>query len=311
MSERAVAAVDRRIDRASLAWGFLSFVLWGLFPLYWKLLKDRPATEVLAHRFIWSFPFYAVLFAVSSRQSIFSVFRHPKRDWLLATLATAFLAINWGLYIYAVMAGRILESSLAYFINPLLNVVVGVVFFGERFPLTLKLATGFAAIGVCLKIALSSTFPTVALILAFSFCAYGVIKKSLKIPAAASSVMEGFIGLLPALAWLVYLQVGATGTGVNSIGSAQPITASTWALFVGAGVITGLPLFLFSFAAQRVPLTLIGPMQFISPSLQFLVGALVYHEPFGTNQLIAFAFIWFGILFYIANQLRNLKFPSK
>ena len=276
-----------KLDRQGYLWGIVSYVMWGFFPLYWKLLHSRANLEVLAHRMIWSFVFYAFIFVVFSRRNWRQLARQSIRDWALIALATAALTLNWGIYIYAVNSGHILEGSLAYFINPILNVAVGVFFFREPFPLVLKLSVGFAAFGVALKIGFSSAFPWISLSLAFLFCFYGMIKKILKMPVMTSSFLEGGLGVLPAIFYL-------------SLVPPPPADLATWLLFAGAGLVTGLPLFLFSFSAQRVPYSVMGMMQFIAPSLQFLVAVLVYGEPFDHINLAAFACIWIAIAFYLA-----------
>ena len=215
--------IDTQSQTRGLALGFLSYALWGFFPIYWKFLEDRSALEVLAHRVIWSFGFYALVFTVFSTERWSKVLNQSRRDWLLASLASLLLAINWGIYIYAVNTNRILEGSLAYFINPILNVAVGVLFFKEAFPPILKLSVGFACIGVIAKILYSPGFPWIALVLAFTFCAYGIAKKLLQIPAITSSVLEAGIALLPALAGATYFQLDA---------QVPAATAATWGLLV-------------------------------------------------------------------------------
>ncbi|MBX3020525.1 MAG: EamA family transporter RarD [Bdellovibrionales bacterium] len=279
-----------------LIWGFISYALWGFFPLYWKLLSHRPAGEVLAHRMAWSFVFYLGIYLFFSGVPAKAIFSQSRRDWILSTLAGLILAFNWGLYIYAVNTGRILEGSLAYFINPILNVTVGVVFFREGFPLILKLSVACAAVGVALKIAYAHEFPAIALALAISFCAYGLIKKLLKIPPTTSSVLESITLFLPAVAAALYFQ-----------GHSLPASTGTWLLFAASGVVTGLPLFIFAYAAQRVPYSVMGMLQFIAPTLQFIVGVWVYNEAFNREQILAFGFIWIGVVLYMGYQVHRLR----
>lgn len=306
-----------RSNRSGLTWGFISYVLWGVFPLYWKLLEDRSPFEILFHRMLWSFVFYLFLFLIFKhkqiinsfrktkwdgifslfrqirRDKIFSLFKQTRRDWIFSFLAAIILAFNWGLYIYAVNSGHVLESSLAYFINPILNVIVGVVFFKESFPPILRWAVVLAAIGVLLKIFLTSGASWISLTLAVTFCIYGVIKKLIKIPALSSSVLEGVVGFLPAVIGVIYfLHEGEV-----------LITPKIWFLFVFSGAVTGLPLFLFSYSAQRVPYSIMGMLQFIAPTLQFLVGIGVYHEAFGLRDLISYGFIWMSGGLYLTYQI--------
>ena len=285
------------MDTRGLLWGFISYALWGFFPLYWRLLADRSPIEILAHRMLWASVFYFLLFTLFTRHQFSRLFTQSRRDWLLSALVTAIICFNWGLYIYAVNSGHVLDSSLAYFINPLLNVAVGKILFKEPFPLFLKLAVAFAALGVLAKVALAPGFPWISLLLAASFCAYGIVKKVLKMPAMTSSVIEGSYALIPAFFGVLYFQSGG----------APQASALTWLLFIGGGVVTGLPLFLFSFAAQRVPYSLMGMLQFISPSLQFLTGVLIFHEAFDLPQIASFGLIWIGIAFFLANQVFRLN----
>ncbi|MGZ5279143.1 MAG: EamA family transporter RarD [Pseudobdellovibrionaceae bacterium] len=283
----------QKLDPQGLTWGLVSYVMWGFFPVYWKLLGSVPAPEILAHRMLWSFAFYLLMFIFTSYRQLPSLFRQTKRDWMLSALACALLSVNWGIYIFAVNSGHILEGSLAYFINPILNVAVGVFFFKESFPFVLKLAVLFAALGVGAKIFLSSTFPWISLVLAFTFCLYGITKKMLKIPARTSSVLEGAVGVVPALLAILYFQQQET----------IPYTSEILFLLIMGGVVTGLPLFLFSFAAQRIPYSIMGMLQFAAPSLQFLVGVFMYNEVFGPKELVSFGLIWIGILFYLSYQV--------
>lgn len=284
-------------DGAGLIWGLASYAMWGFFPVYWKLLASVPALEILAHRMIWSFVFYLLLFMGASFRKLPSLLKQTPRDWALSAVASVLLALNWGIYIYAVNSGHILEGSLAYFINPLLNVAVGVLFFRESFPWMLKLAVLFAALGVAAKIFFSATFPWISLVLAATFCAYGVTKKLSRIPASTSAVLEGAVGLLPALLAVFYFQQ------VNPV----EYPGSLWFLLIMGGAVTGLPLFLFSYAAQRVSYSILGMMQFLAPSLQFAVGVFIYHEAIGPRDLASFGAIWIAVVFYFSYQIYNWR----
>lgn len=281
-----------KLDRRGLLWAVISYSMWGFFPVFWKLLADRSALEILFHRMVWSFVFYLLIFLAFSYRDLKSLWGQPARVWLLSGVAAILLASNWFLYIYAVNSGHILEGSLAYFINPIMNVAVGVLFFREPFPLVLKLSVAFAFLGVMARMMYSPGFPWISLVLASTFCAYGVTKKLLTIPAKTSSVLEGAVGLLPALIGVIYFQQ------VNSMETA-PLT---WLLFILGGMVTGLPLFLFSFSAQRISYSIMGMIQFIAPSLQFLVAVWMFNEPFGWHDLISFGLIWIGMFFFLSYQ---------
>lgn len=287
------------LDRRAIFYGLSSYFFWGFFPMYWKLLSRLPATEILAHRFVWSFVFYAAIYWFTDRQpgKLQILFHQDKKSWCWALAAAFLLAINWGIYIYAVNSGQVLQGSLAYFINPLLVVGVGVFLFKEPFPAVLKIAIGLAAIGVFYQAAFTPTLPWIAVSLAISFCSYGIIKKRLLITPQLSSLMEGAAGLIPAL--LVALMLRQN--------SSVELTQTEWLWLAGSGVITGLPLFCFSYAAQKLPYSLMGMMQFIGPSLQFLVGYFLYKEHMSLANFVSFGLIWSGVGFYLIYQIHKLR----
>lgn len=285
----------------ALTAGLLSYVCWGFFPIYWKFLSRISATEILAHRMIWSCCFYLGVFGFAAwRKQDFNlrqIFQQKASQWAAASLAALVLALNWGIYIYAVNSGQIVQGSLAYFINPLMNVAVGVLFFKESLPPILKLALGFAFAGVLVQVAFASTFPWIALTLATSFCIYGVIKKTRLIPPDLSSAMEGLASLLPALVLAWFYRQGAD----------YQILPHEWLLLIGSGIVTGLPLFLFSLAAQVLPYSLIGMMQFIAPSLQFLVGIFIFGERLEPSGIASFVLIWSGASLYFWHLYRKAR----
>lgn len=277
--------------------GVLSYLCWGFFPIYWKLLKSVTAFEILAHRIVWSCLFYFLLLVFIFKIQPRKLFQQSLRSWIQSLAAALLLAVNWGLYIYAVNEGHILEGSLAYFINPLLNVLVGVVFFKENFPKPLKIAVFFAGLGVLWKVVSNVVFPWISLVLAITFCFYGVVKKSLKVEPSLSSVMEGMTLLIPAVIAMFYYR------GNPSI----QFGAKEWALLIFSGVVTGVPLFLFSFAAQKIPYSMMGVLQFIAPSLQFLVGYWMFSEPVDNANWMAFFLIWIGAGFYLYDRFRMTR----
>ena len=274
-----------------------SYFLWGFFPLYWRLLKAFSAVEILSHRVIWSFVFYTLVFLYVRYRRTSPPVPITPRQIRLSILAAALISVNWGTYIYGVNSGRVLETSLAYFLNPLLSVGVGVIFFKEPFPWPLKLALTFAAAGILVQMGMATQFPWIALTLATSFCSYGVVKKIINVEPSLGSAMEGAAGLVPALIAACYLR------GQSEVA----ITPYYAFLLMGSGVVTGLPLYLFSIAAQTLPYSLLGMMQFVAPTLQFMVGFLIYHEPLDSTRLLAFALIWIGVGFYLADRITRLS----
>lgn len=282
------------VDKRALLPAFGCYILWGFFPLYWKFLSHIPATETLMQRIIWSFVFYALILvarAVWSRKTLQKVTR---RDWLLALATGVLMSLNWGVYIYAVNISRIVEGSLAYFLNPLLVVAVGVVIFREPFPRLLQLAFIMALIGVGIQIAYGDHFPWIALVLAISFCIYGAIKKIVKVNPTQFSMMESAVVLLPALAFATHFRMT----------SDISLSTGDWLLFAGGGVTTGIPLLLFAMAAQRLPYSVMGMIQFIGPTLQFALGVWLFKEPMTQASWFSFAFIWGGVGLYLIDRIR-------
>lgn len=290
------------IPRRQFFMGILSYSLWGFFPIYWKFLKHFSATEILAHRFVWSFVFYGVVYYStvgrgSIREKTSHIIAQSSMQWKAAALSALLLGINWLIYIYAVNSGHIVEGSLAYFINPLMNVAVGVLFFKEAFPRPLQAALLLAVIGVAYRMAFASQFPWIALSLATTFCVYGVVKKKIKINPELSSFMEGTAGIVPAVIAVLYFRAEAT----------TAVSVTDWLLFIGSGAVTGLPLYLFSAAAQKLPYSLLGMMQFIAPTLQFMCGVLMFGEVLEPSAYVSFALIWLGAGIYFFFQLQKLR----
>lgn len=283
-------------SRRGIGFGIASYTLWGFFPIYWKFLKGVTALEILSHRFLWAFVFYLGIYLLPGALPRGRWRRVDGRVLALSALAVVCLAINWGVYIYGVNSNRVIETSLAYFLNPLLTVAVGVVFFKDPFTWPLRIAITLAAVGVLILSSLAPEFPWIAISLALSFCVYGVVKKIIGVDARLGSLIEGAIGFLPALAFAFYFRGQSTFT----------LTSAQWALLVGAGAVTGLPLFLFSLAALELPVSLMGMLQFIAPTLQFLCGVLIYGEELGTVRCWAFILIWAGIGFYLSDRMARL-----
>lgn len=270
-----------------------SYVLWGLLPIFWKALQHVPALEILAHRMVWSLAVVLLLVALQRHwRWLNAAFR--SRRTLLTFMSTALLlSVNWFVYIWAVNTGHIVESSLGYFINPLMNVLLGIVFLKER----LRLWQG-AAIAVALSGVLYLTFnygqlPWIALTLAVSFGLYGLLRKTAALNSLEGLTLETILLFPPALAYLLYLQ----WIGSAALGNTDAITAI---LLVGGGIATAAPLLLFAAGARRITLTSLGILQYIAPTLQFLIGVFLYDEPLTGARLIGFCLIWIALLLYTA-----------
>lgn len=274
-----------------------SFVLWGLMPLYWHLLKAVPSLQIVAHRVVWSALLVAAWLAwKQGRGWLRAALARPRAAWMLA-LSAALIGFNWSLYIWAVNAGHVIETSLGYFINPLVNVVLGVLFLDERLNRVRWLSVGLAAAGVLWLTLQYGQLPWIALALALSFALYGLVRKLMAIDAVAGLGVESVYLLLPAVALLLWGETHGDGGFLDGWG------IGIGALLVFGGALTALPLIGFSFAVRRVPLSVVGLMQYIAPTLQFLTGALIFHEAFDRERAIGFVLIWIGLAIFALDGL--------
>lgn len=286
-----------------IIYGLTAYGLWGFLPIYWKFLQGVPATEILAHRMAWSLVFVAALLAVRQRWAWVKPAVQNRRTVLIYLFASLFLALNWGVYIWAVNNDFIIETSLGYFINPLINVLFGFLFFGERLRPGQLAAVAVAACGVLYLTISYGSLPWIALTLAFSFGIYGVLKKKAPLNSLEGFSLETALLFLPAVGYLLYLEF----QGVGSFGHA---TFSTNTLLALTGIATAVPLLFFAAAARRATLTALGIMQYIAPTIQFLLGVFVYAEPFNQRQLIGFVLIWAALFIYTAESFIHNRQPA-
>jgi len=268
-----------------------AYFLWGIFPIYWKLIHEVSALEIIAHRVVWAFLF--VLLVVGIRKDwhwVRSAFHTPK-ILITFSLTGLLLFINWLVYVWAVNAGYIVDASLGYFINPLVNVVLGVLFLRERLRLWQWIPVGVAALGVLYLTVSYGALPWIGLTLAFTFGTYGLLKKTAQLSSIHGFTLETGFLFLPAFIYLLVLEF--KGQAAFPYGS-----ESETILLMLTGVATGLPLLLFGTAARLVPLSTLGFIQYIAPTLQFLIGVLVYGEAFTPSRMIGFGMIWVALLIY-------------
>ncbi|WP_169981002.1 EamA family transporter RarD [Microbispora sp. H10836] len=284
--------------RRGVLYGVTAYTMWGLFPLYWPLLKPSGAVEILAHRMVWSLVVVVAVLAVRRHWSWIRTM--TRRQFLLLALAALTVSVNWGVYIYAVNAGHVVESALGYFINPLVSVLFGVLVFRERLRRWQWIAVGLGALAVLILTLDYGRLPWIALVLAFSFGTYGLIKKAAGVGSAESLTIETLVLLVPALGYLLVLQADGTGTFANhGVGHAL--------LLVTAGLITAVPLMLFTAAALRVPLTVIGLLQYIAPVLQFLCGVLIAHETMPASRWAGFVVVWLALSVFTWDSIRAAR----
>lgn len=281
---------------AGSLYAIAAFGFWGLTPIYYKLMPDVPPVEVLAHRVVWSVVFGALFVSlVSAWPAVRSALRSPQTLRALA-LTAALVSTNWLIYIYAVVSGQVMATSLGYYINPLVNVLLGMLFLGERLGRGRTLAVALAAMGTASLAFELGGLPWIALTLAFSFGFYGLVRKRLGLPAMAALFVETLLVAplaLLALAWFAARGESAFGRDLQ-----------TTVLLVFAGPVTLLPLLWFAEAARRLPLITVGFFQYLAPTLTFLLATLVYSEPFTTAWAITFVLIWSALAVFTMDSLR-------
>jgi len=273
-----------------------AYILWGLLPLYWKALHDVPSTQIVAHRLVWSLVFVGLVLTARRNWGWLGKALHQPRVLLIFALSGALLTVNWLVYIWGVNAGFIVETSLGYFINPLVNVLLGYVFLKERLRPWQWGALAVALAGVLYLTFSYGAFPWIALTLAFSFGLYGLIRKTAALNSAEGLFVETAVLFLPALGFLLFHELRGTG----ALGH---VDARTTLLLIGAGAVTSIPLILFAAGARRVTMTTLGLLQYIAPTMQFLIGVLIYGEPFGMGRVVGFGLIWLALVLYTSESL--------
>jgi chloramphenicol-sensitive protein RarD len=279
-----------------------AYFIWGLFPIYWKWLDELPALQIMAHRIVWCAFFVALWLAFTV--GIRWLRELPRPVLLMLCGSATLISGNWWLYIWAVNSGYIVETSLGYFINPLVSVLMGVLLLGERLNRAQWSAVGLAALGVIWLTLQAGRLPWIALALALSFGGYGLLRKLAVVPSIQGLMVESGLLFLPALAVLLWAESQGSG-GFAHLGP------RTDALLILSGAVTAVPLILFAYGARRIPLSMIGILQYLAPTLQLLCGVLLFHEPFTRVQAVGFALIWSALLIYAADSLLRSRWPPK
>lgn len=283
--------------RRGYLYAILAYALWGVFPVYFKALRPAGPFEILSHRVVWSVVFVAILIAAARRWRAIAALRHQRRKLAGIGLAAAFIAVNWGVYIYGVNTNHVVETSLGYFINPLVTVLLGVLALHERLRSAQWAAVGIGGVAVVVLTIDYGRLPWIALALAFSFGMYGFVKKRLALPATDGLFLESSALVLPALAYLIVLNA----QGHSTFGHLSPWHTVGLAL---TGVATAVPLLLFAGAANRLTLSALGMVQYLAPTLQLLIGVTVYHEPMPPARWAGFALVWLALLIFSVDGLR-------
>ena len=276
-----------------------AYFLWGILPVYWKMIHDVPATEVLAHRIIWSLVFMiGILGVTKGMESFIAECRQiiASRKQVVGVIMTAILiSVNWCTYIWAVSENRIVEASLGYYINPLVSVLLGMIVLKEKLSLWQMVSFFLATIGVVIMALNFGGIPWVSLVLAISFGLYGLFKKMVNIGAITGITVETAISSPIALLYVSYLHVQGIGAFHFN---------STSLLLMGAGVVTAIPLILFAKGANRLPLSMLGFIQYMSPTISLLIGVFVYHELFTSIHFLAFSFIWLALVLFSLSKTK-------
>ncbi|MBV9485619.1 MAG: EamA family transporter RarD [Frankiaceae bacterium] len=279
--------------RRGILFGLGAYLIWGAFPLYWPLLEPGGAMEILAHRVIWSL---VAVVAVLTVSHAWRRLPRGRRELRLLAIAAVMIGINWGVYIWGVNHHHVVETSLGYFVNPLVTVALSVLILGERLRRVQWAAVGVAAVGVVILTVDTGRPPWIALVLATSFGCYGLIKKVVGVEPAAGLAVETVVLTPVAAGYLIWLGVAGEAT-FASHGIGHPF------LLASAGPVTAVPLLLFAGAASRIPLSTIGLMQYLTPSIQFVIGVTIRHEPLGTMRLVGFVFVWLSLIVFTVDSM--------
>lgn len=285
---------------AGAAFGASAFLIWGLSPLYWKMLQSIPALEIIMHRIVWSFVFLLPIVLLQKRgREMLRIFSEPATLFMLLC-TSLFIALNWLIYIWAVNHGHVLQASLGYYINPLVNVLLGMIFLKEQLRPFQKLAVLLAGAGVLCLTLYYGKFPWIALTLAFSFGIYGLIRKMASVGSLTGLTVETLLLSVPAVIYLGSLKIKHTGAFLE-------MGFRTDLFLMGAALVTALPLLLFTIGTRRLHLSTVGFLQYIAPSCMFLLGIFVYGETFSNIQLLTFCLIWSALILYSADSLLFYK----
>lgn len=290
--------IQHQEQKKGVFFALSAFIMWGIAPVYFKQLAYINPFEILSQRIIWSVLFLVIISLLSSQlHKTIAVFKQPKQLALL-TLSACLLGFNWGLFIWSVNNNHMLEASLGYYINPLINVLMGYLFLSERLRKRQGLAVALALTGVSIQIISFGSVPTIALSLAVSFACYGLVHKKTHVESIPGLLVEALILLPFAILYWVYIEPSATSNMINNL-------ASTNLMLLSAGIVTTLPLLCFTAAAKRLQYSTLGFIQYIGPSLMFILAVQFYDEALGLKEYITFGFIWLALLVFSWDSLRH------
>nr|BAL54360.1 chloramphenicol-sensitive protein RarD [uncultured Chloroflexota bacterium] len=284
------------MQKQGFLYAFGAYAIWGLFPIYWKTLHQVSAIELIGHRIFWSFLTLLGALLLNGQVGVFWYHLTQARIRRFYLIAALLIGFNWLIYVWGVNSDHIVETSLGYFINPLLSVLLGVLILRERLRPFQWLPLGLATVGVAYLTAIYGRVPWIALTLASTFALYGLVKKLAPLNSLHGLSLETAILFPLAFLYLLYRELTSQAAFLHS-------NLLTTLLLLGAGLVTTIPLLMFAAAAQRIPLSAIGLMQYIAPTLQFLIGVLIYHEPFDRTHLVGFVLVWIALALFAAESL--------
>lgn len=291
-------------EKRGILYTILTYTIWGFLPIYWKQVGNVPSDEILTARIVWAFVLTAVfILLLNGGKMLISDLKalwKTKRTFFLLMLASYLITTNWFLYIFAVTNDRIVETSLGYYINPLVSMLLGVFFLKEKLAPAVKVAFVFAATGVTILTLSYGSLPWLAFGMAFSFAFYGLIKKTIKLDALRGLAIETFFVLPVAIAYYIYLFSIDRAVFLNE-------DSSTDILLIISGAATALPLFLFATGAPLIPMYMIGFLQYIAPTLMLIIGVVMYNETFGRIEIISFSFIWLALVLFTASKISEAR----
>ncbi|WP_284140196.1 MULTISPECIES: EamA family transporter RarD [unclassified Virgibacillus] len=295
--------MDHHKEKAGIIYAALAYLIWGFLPIYWKLLDEVPAGEILAHRIIWSFLFMLIILVSLKKGRAFIkeclLIMQDRKKLVGILFASIFISLNWLAYIWAVNNNHVIQASLGYYINPLVSVLLGILFLKERLTRRQLLSVLLATVGVIYLTFSYGVFPWISLLLALTFGLYGLLKKTVDISAMYGLTLETMLVTPIAIIYLFRLPS-------NTFSETFPSMPTV--LLMGAGIVTAIPLLLFASGAKRIPLALAGFLQYIAPTLMLILGVFVYDETFSQAHLISFALIWLALILYLGSVYRR---PTK
>lgn len=292
--------MERKNYIKGLIYTGVAFILWGLLPLYWKLVDGITPYQIFAHRVSWSVLFIVLILLYKKKLKTFVQALKVGKNWLYVIPPTIFISINWLTYIWSVNSGYVIEASLGYYINPLVLTLLGCIFLKERLTRIQWIGMGFAGVGVLMKTIMYGSIPIVASILAVSFAIYGLLKKQSKFDGLTGLGFETIIVGIPSVFYLIFVET----SGVGISGNLPPMF---WVLIAISGVVTAIPLLLYAEGTKRLPLTVVGFMQYIAPTISLFLGIFVFKEAFEPSDIVPFVLIWIGLGFFTYSQVMMLK----